>query len=704
MNFIELKVSFKSCGMSVPEETAKCVLTVVSKKYELAYCLVEKDFVVLVVDESSDLNQVKQIVVDEFKSRIKGYFDVNSVKFEEKTIDKNQLIMMQMTKPATVLDVKGAEQPSSESTDSPDDKPEDSPEIVFPKSQEEPTAPASVSDTHSTPEQRVEKAKSTKTLQKIRALVGASEFKSLAEEIALIAPVVAKSECYDILTSRSYLFSIGDGNGLTTYLNLFADLLEELGLFTFDPGTRVIEHKIPTGPAADVFKGAFNRLSEKASRGRLVCFDISEWMSECDSVDFRTFLSELPDYAGKNIIVFRVPFIENEVVSNLNNVFNDRLTMRQISILPFDNSELIACAKKTIKDYGFSVNDDVWDVFETRIIEEKNDGRFYGVETVNKIVRDMIYLKQLYMAQHNSEDSTIKKNEILGLSSTYNNGSTAGLDVLKSMVGMEKIAEKVVEIVTQIEASSRFANLERPCVHMRFVGSPGTGKTTVARVIGQILKEKGILRNGSFFEHQGRSFCGRYVGETAPKTAAMCRDAYGSVLFIDEAYSLYRGEHHSDIDYGREAIDTLISEMENHRRDLVVIMAGYPDEMENLMKSNPGLESRMPYIIEFPNYNRHQLVEIFMRMVNGSFTAGEGLENAVKDYFDNIPDTFLESKEFSNARFVRNLFERTWGKTILRTQMNNIPEVIVEKEDFIAASSSGEFSTLLPKKKTVGFV
>lgn len=704
MNFLELKVSFKNSSLLIPEETAKQVLKILSNKYDLAYCLVEKGYFILVVDENADLSKLKELVFNEFKSILSGNFDVNSLKFEEKSIDRNQLVMMQMTKPATSLDVPDAEQAAARSEDAPAAEPVDTPKSVISESEEGSTASDSATTTQSALEDRVAKAKNTKTLNKIRTLVGASEFKSLAEEIALIAPVLAKSGCYDILATRSYLFSIGDGNGLTTYLNLFADLLDELGLFSFDPNTRVIEHKIPSGPAAEVFKGAFNRLSEKANRGRLVCFDISEWMSEYDSVDFRTFLSELPDYAGKNIIVFRVPFIEKEVISNLNDVFNDRLSMRQISILPFNNSELIACAKKTIKDYGFTVNEDVWDVFETRIIEEKNDGRFYGVETVNKVVRDMIYLKQLYMAQNNTDDSIIKKEEVLGLSATYNNGSSAGLDTLRSMVGMEKIAEKVTEIVTQIEASSRFENLERPCVHMRFVGSPGTGKTTVARVIGQILKEKGILRNGSFFEHQGRSFCGRYVGETAPKTAAMCRDAYGSVLFIDEAYSLFRGEHHSNIDYGREAIDTLISEMENHRRDLVVIMAGYPDEMENLMKANPGLESRMPYIIEFPNYNRDQLVEIFMRMVNSSFTAGEGLEDTVRDYFNKLPDNFLESKEFSNARFVRNLFERTWGKSILRSQMNNLTSVAVEKEDFIAASSSGEFSTFLPKKKTVGFV
>lgn len=123
---------------------------------------------------------------------------------------------------------------------------------------------------------------------------------------------------------------------------------------------------------------------------------------------------------------------------------------------------------------------------------------------------------------------------------------------------------------------------------MRFVGSPGTGKTTVARIVGRILKEKGILEIGNFYEVSGRSLCGRYVGETAPKTSEICRSAYGSVLFIDESYSLYAGDDNSR-DYGKEAHRYPHREMENNRDKMVVIMSGYPDEMEVLMKANPGL-------------------------------------------------------------------------------------------------------------------
>ena len=196
------------------------------------------------------------------------------------------------------------------------------------------------------------------------------------------------------------------------------------------------------------------------------------------------------------------------------------------------------------------------------------------------------------------------------------------------------------------------------------------------------------------------------MGETAPKTAAMCRDAYGSVMFIDEAYSLYRSGG-SKVDFGREALDTLIAEMENHRNDLVVIMAGYTKEMEELMEGNPGLASRMPYIIEFPNYTRPQLTEIFLQMAGKTFTFDEAFKEAVAGYFDRLPDEVLNAESFSNARFVRNLYERTWGKAVLRCQLKKADPNVLTKEDFLAASGEKEFSKLMRKPirdKVVGFV
>lgn len=546
-------------------------------------------------------------------------------------------------------------------------------------------------------------------LQEVDALIGAEDLKKLVAECVKLAPGLRKYNTIHAFTHQSYLVAINDGNGYSTYLSLFARALKALELFQFDSRSAVVEIKLPSeevekrgGDPFEAVKMQLNRSSK--SGGRIVSIDIREWMTKLTDSRFRDFLTLLDDHVGENIYVFRVPFVEKNVLRGLQKALADILFVRELSFVPFDRDELISCAENSLKQLGFTMEADAWDVFNTRITEEKNDGRFYGINTVNKVIREMIYRKQLHNAQHDVDDTIIKKDEILELASSYFTSEKTGMECLKEMVGMETVYNRVQEIVAQIVTSAGNPKLGTPCVHMRFVGNPGTGKTTVARVIGQVLKEKGVLRNGSFFEYSGRDFCGRYVGETAPKTAAMCRDAYGSVLFVDEAYALYRGDFH-EADYGREAIDTLIAEMENHRSDLVVIMAGYPDEMNTLMKANAGLESRMPFLVEFPNYNREQLYEIFMLMVNRSFAYGEGFAEAAKQYFDTLPDEVIQSKEFSNARFVRNLFERTWGKAVLRSQLSKDAETVLTREDFQLASAEKEFNKIMKKQnRTLGFV
>ncbi|MBR5143502.1 MAG: hypothetical protein IKW53_00490, partial [Clostridia bacterium] len=134
------------------------------------------------------------------------------------------------------------------------------------------------------------------------------------------------------------------------------------------------------------------------------------------------------------------------------------------------------------------------------------------------------------------------------------------------------------------------------------------------------------------------------------------------------------------------------------------IMAGYTDEMNTLMEGNAGLASRMPYVIEFPNFTREQLYDIFVSMMNGNFEFDEEMLPAVKDYFMSIPDHVINSKEFSNARFVRNLFERTWAKASMRCQLEKISKIVLTKDDFDRSISDKEFCFLVEKKSKIGFV
>ena len=230
---------------------------------------------------------------------------------------------------------------------------------------------------------------------------------------------------------------------------------------------------------------------------------------------------------------------------------------------------------------------------------------------------------------------------------------------INSMIGLESIKEELMKINNLMKFNQKMKygrNVSN--MHMVFSGSAGTGKTTVAKLLAEILYTIGAIRQNKIIVCSGKDLIGQYVGQSAPKVAKMCEQAYNGILFIDEAYQLNPYTSNNSDSFKEDAIAELIQQMENNRDRLVVIFAGYSKEMnEFIEKSNSGMKSRIGTVIEFPDYTKDELLQIFTLIANKDNLIVE--DDALERIGQVIENEMKNSGNFGNARFVRQLFERT---------------------------------------------
>ena len=270
----------------------------------------------------------------------------------------------------------------------------------------------------------------------------------------------------------------------------------------------------------------------------------------------------------------------------------------------------------------------------------------------------------------------------------------AELDALVGLAGVKHEVKLVTNLlrVQRIREERGLPTMDQSR-HLIFTGNPGTGKTTVARLLAQIYRTLGVVERGHLVETDRAGLVAGYVGQTAPLVLARFDEADQGVLLIDEAYSLVRG---GERDFGREAIDAIVKLIEDRRDRIVVVMAGYPDEMEELISSNPGLRSRFPKVIHFPDYTTDELLAIIDSMAdNGGYRLDPGARARARIWLDSI----TRDKGFGNGRTARNLFEHAVSTQATRLAPIDAPtdeQLTVLVADDIPAPGEGPLTIVRP--------
>lgn len=353
------------------------------------------------------------------------------------------------------------------------------------------------------------------------------------------------------------------------------------------------------------------------------------------------------------------------------NKLNEKIKDNEQNILT------VLSAKNKEELYGiFSISDDLKNEFsEFEIIEQKPDLQEVYNEILEKIKNtinldekmqiDLLdYISNTY---EKSDLSFVEYRDKLLKTITFNKEipkfeKDKSIDEvfqeLDELVGLKKVKQALRDLVSLKELKNKASDdikIKDVNLHMVFLGNPGTGKTTVARMVAEILYNLKYIKQNKLIEVSSKDLVAEYVGQTAPKTNAVIQKALGGVLFIDEAYSLASGQGQGN-GYNEEAIATLIQAMENHRDNLVVIFAGYTKEMQSFLNTNSGIVSRIGYTLEFEDYTTEELIKIFEQMTSKS---GFIVEKAAIEKLEKIIDEYKDTKNFGNARFVRNVYEKT---------------------------------------------
>lgn len=514
-----------------------------------------------------------------------------------------------------------------------------------------------------------------KILSQLDNTIGLGELKKKIREIIRYHEVMQKYKCnidcenYNIVLRKASSYSIHN-----VLLSVISEIFYK-NKITLNPQILKISGK-------DIKDRGFNEKKYKTFKEGIIFIDVTEGIR--DVADIKDRINEMVEaMPSKVFIIMENDFMEGEANALLIDYFSWYMKIDEISeeekeryIKDFLEKNNLICSEEKIKE----LVDNPYYEIKNLLINIFVNCKITKTKNVDKVLKD-------------DDDDTDELFE-----EKYN--KKTGIKELDNLVGLDDVKVQIKKVINYINISKGRNKL--PMLHMCFNGNPGTGKTTVARIVGKIFAEENILSNKNIFvEAQRTDLIGQYVGQTAPKTQRKIDKALGGVLFIDEAYSLASYiQDEGGRDYGAECIATLLKGMEDHRDNLCVILAGYNKEMEHLLSVNPGFESRIQFVINFPDYSAEELYVIFKDLCKKE---NYKLSSNIKKYLVEHFEQARKNKNFANARYVRSLFEKIKIEQADRVaknevNINMIVRVDVEKSIKLLEKKEGK------NKIKIGFV